>query len=75
MCALGKTDELDQREQEANILNLRFAQGLEQWSSPFLMLRPFNTAPHVVVTPAIKLFSLLLLNCNFATVMDHNVNI
>lgn len=36
----------------------------------FLMLRPFNTVPHVV-TPTITLFSLLLHDCNFATAMNH----
>jgi hypothetical protein len=45
----------------------------EQWLSPFLMLRPFNAAPHVL-TPTIKLFSMLLQNCNFSTVMSHNIN-
>nr|KAF6392725.1 hypothetical protein mPipKuh1_007903 [Pipistrellus kuhlii] len=30
----------------------------------------FNTVPHVVVTPIIKLFSLLLHNCNFSTVNE-----
>ena len=34
----------------------------------------FNIAPHVLVTPTIKLFSLLLHNCNFATAMNYNVN-
>jgi hypothetical protein len=34
------------------------------------MLQPFNNVPHVVVTPTIKLFSLLFHNCNFATVMS-----
>lgn len=37
------------------------------------MLHPFNTVPHAVVTPSIKLFSLLLYNCNFVTVMNHDV--
>lgn len=37
------------------------------------MLRPFNAAPHVL-TPTIKLFSMLLQNCNFSTVMSHNIN-
>lgn len=45
---------------------------LEQLST-FLVLRPFNTAPHGVVTPTIKLFSSLLRNCNLATVMGCNV--
>ena len=25
--------------------------GLQQWFSTFLMMRPFNTVPHVVATP------------------------
>lgn len=34
------------------------------------------TAPHVVVTtPTMKLFSLLLHNCNFAADMNYNINI
>lgn len=48
---------------------------LEQWFSTFIMLRPFNTAPHVVVIPKHKVISLLLHKSNFAIVMDHNVNI
>ena len=48
---------------------------LVQWFSTFLMLRPFNAAPHVVVTPNHKIIALMLHNCNFATVMNHNVNI
>ena len=47
---------------------------VEQWFSTFLMLRPFNTVPHVVVTSNHKIISLLLHNCNFATVMNYNVN-
>jgi hypothetical protein len=48
----------------------------EQWFSTFLMLQPFNTVPHVVVTiPQIKLFLLLLHNYNLATITHHNVNI
>jgi hypothetical protein len=39
---------------------------LKQWFSTFLVLWPFNTVHCVVVTPTIKLFSLLLHNCNFA---------
>ena len=41
----------------------------------FLMLqRPFSTVPPVVaLTP--RILSLLLRNCNFATVMNHIVNI
>lgn len=29
--------------------------GLDQWVSTFLMLTPFNTLPHVVVTPNHKI--------------------
>jgi hypothetical protein len=39
-----------------------------KWFSTFLMLRPFNTVPPVVVTPTHKITSLLLYNYNFATV-------
>jgi hypothetical protein len=35
----------------------------------------FNTVPHVVVTPNHKVIMLLLHNCNFATIMNHHVNI
>jgi hypothetical protein len=52
-----------------------FLIALKQWSSAFLMLWPFNTIPKVVVTTAIKLFPLLLHNCNFATITYYNVNI
>jgi len=42
--------------------------------SNFRKLQPFNTVLHVMVTPIVKLFPLLLHNCNFATVMSHNIN-
>lgn len=45
---------------------------LKQWFSPFLMLQPFNTIPHVVATPTINLFWLLVYNCNFPTVVNCN---
>ena len=48
---------------------------LDPWFSNFLMLQPFDTVPRVVMNPTIKLFLLLLHNCNFATVMNHNVHI
>ena len=41
-----------------------------QWFSAFLVPQPFNTVPHVVVTPTTKLFSLLIHNCNSATVNE-----
>jgi hypothetical protein len=40
-----------------------------------LMLQSFNTVPRVVVPLTIKFFSLLLHNCNFATEMNHYINI
>jgi len=39
------------------------------------MLQPFNTVPHVVVTPPNHKIILLLYNYDFATVRDHKVNI
>jgi hypothetical protein len=45
----------------------------EQWFSTFPM--PFDTVSCVVVISTLKLFSFLLYNCNFATVMNSNVNI
>ena len=46
---------------------------LEQQSSAFLTLRPFNTALHAVVTSNHKIISLLFYSCNCATVMNHDV--
>ena len=43
---------------------------LEQSFSTFLMLGPFNTVLHVMMTPTIKLFSLLLHNYNFITAKE-----
>ena len=41
-----------------------------------LMLRPFNTVPHGVVTPPHhNIIFLILYNCNVAGVMNCNVNI
>ena len=37
--------------------------------------QPLNTVLHVALTPSIQEFPLLLHNCNFATVMNHNVDI
>ena len=36
-----------------------FSKDVEQWVSAFLMLWPFTTASLIVVTPTVKLFSLL----------------
>ena len=46
-----------------------------QWFSTFLILWPFNTVPHVVVTPNHKIILLRLYNCNFASGMNHKVTI
>ena len=47
---------------------------ISRWFPTFLMLWPFNTVPHAVVTPTITLLILVLYNYNFPTVMNHNVN-
>lgn len=41
----------------------------------FLMLKPFTLVPHAVVTFHHKIILLLVHNCNFATVINHNVYI
>lgn len=38
-------------------------------------LSPPNAGTHAVLTPAIKLFSFLVHNCEFATAMNRNINI
>lgn len=51
---------------------------LGQQFSIFITLRPFNTVPHIVVdTPPRnhKIILLLLYNCDFAAVVNNNVNI
>jgi hypothetical protein len=35
----------------------------------------FNTVPHIAVNPNHKIILLLFHNFNFATVMNHNVNL
>lgn len=45
---------------------------LGKWCPAFLMLRHFNTVPHVVGTPNHKLFCHY---CNFASVMNCTVDI
>lgn len=56
-------------------LTLMFAlEHLVQWFLAFLMLQPFNTVLHVVVTqPYISI--LVFHNCNFATVTNGNIHI
>lgn len=45
-------------------------------ATTFLMLQPFNTVPHVMVTLIHKInFFLLLHSCNFALVISQSVNI
>lgn len=48
---------------------------LEQWFFAFLTLWHFDTVPHVALTSTIKLFLLFIHNCNFATLVNYNVNI
>lgn len=48
---------------------------LGNWLSTFLMLRPFNTILHVVVTLDHKIISLLLFSYNSATVMKYNAKV
>lgn len=48
---------------------------LVQWFSTFLLLQSFDTGPLVAVTNNLKLFSSLLHNCNFVTVLNHNVTV
>lgn len=52
-----------------------YLESLELYFSSFLMLRPFQIVIHIVGTPIIKLFLLLLQNYNFAIAMNHDVNI
>lgn len=47
---------------------------VQQWSSTCLTLRPFSSRPHVVVTSTHKTILFLLYNCDFATVMNGDVN-
>lgn len=47
----------------------------KQYFSIFLMLQPSDRVPHVVTTPNVKLFLLLVHVFNFASVMNHTVNI
>ena len=51
-----------------------FAYFLDHWLSTSLMLFPFNTVPHVVVTPNHKIFLLLHHNCTFAIVRNHSTS-
>ena len=44
------------RKEKQKRRKLQLCSYLHQWFSTFLTLRPFNTIPHVVVTPIIKLF-------------------
>ena len=48
---------------------------LLQWFATSLMMWPFCTLPHVVVTPNNKIILSPLHNCNFTTVMNHIVSI
>lgn len=48
---------------------------LQKCFSTFLILRPFNTVPHVVVTPTRKIIFVATLLLEFGTVMNLNGNI
>ena len=54
---------------------MAFPKTVELWFSTFLMRRPFSTVSHVVLTPNRKIISLLLHNCNFGTIVNHNHNL
>lgn len=45
---------------------------LEERTSALLTLRPSTTAPRAVLMPNREMVLLLLHNCDFAIVMDHN---
>lgn len=47
----------------------------EQWFSTFLRLQPFHTVPPVGVTHSHTFISLLLYNCNVATVVNYSISI
>lgn len=48
---------------------------IQQCISTFLMLPPFNTVPHIVVTANHNIISLLFQNINFAIIVNCNVDI
>lgn len=57
-----KTFQISQEKNTHRLLILSYNYILNQWLSTFLTLPPCNTAPHAVVTPAIRLFLSLLSN-------------
>jgi hypothetical protein len=68
------SEEADRQSQREALLWSSSSHLHGQWFSAFPMLWPFNASPHVVVTPpTIKVFSLLLHNCHFPTVINHSV--
>jgi hypothetical protein len=52
-----------------------YLQALEQWFSTFLMGQHLNTVPCVVVTSNYKIILWHFLSCNFANVINCNVNL
>lgn len=48
---------------------------LNQWFLTFLLLWPFHIVFHVVIAPNHKVTWFILHNCNFVTLMSHNLNI
>ena len=72
-CVVSSTTPVD-LSSHANVAYAKLPEGLGQSFSTFLMLRPFSTVPCCGDSNH-KFFSLLLHNCNFATVMGCNVNV
>lgn len=56
------------------VLSHDFNYHLYSWFSTLQILWPLDTVPHVIVIPIHKIISLLLLKCNFDTVVHCNVN-
>ena len=63
---------------EPQSLDSRYSWSLKaldpRWLSTFLTLWLFSALPHTEIAPTYNIISLLLPNCNFATVMNHNIN-
>jgi hypothetical protein len=61
-CLPSKTQAIPKLQMQQNPVGRRF--------STILTPQPFNTVPHVVVTPQPKIIFMLLHNCNSATLMS-----
>lgn len=75
--AILVTINLSTLESEGNAFKAIFTFLLREFSSTFSFNLPngthFNTDPHILLTLNIKLFHVLLPNCNFPTVMNVNI--